>query len=65
MPFHARLLQSGKTATGIRVPPEVVAGLGSSSLSIGGVLFLLAEVVARGRVARPAGRDEKDGRVDA
>jgi hypothetical protein len=30
MRFHAVILQSGKTATGIRVPPEVVAGLGSS-----------------------------------
>jgi hypothetical protein len=28
--FQAEILQSGKTATGIRVPPEVVAGLGSS-----------------------------------
>ena len=29
MRFHAVLLQSGKTATGIVVPPEVVSGLGS------------------------------------
>jgi Domain of unknown function (DUF1905)/Bacteriocin-protection, YdeI or OmpD-Associated len=29
MRFHARLLQSGKTATGIRVPDDVVAQLGS------------------------------------
>ena len=29
MKFHGTLLLSGKTATGIEVPPEVVAGLGS------------------------------------
>jgi len=28
--FRATLEQSGKTATGIRVPPEVIEGLGSS-----------------------------------
>ena len=28
--FRAELLQSGKTATGLRVPPEVVAALGTS-----------------------------------
>jgi hypothetical protein len=30
MKFHATLLLGGKTATGIEVPPEVVAALGSS-----------------------------------
>ena len=30
MKFAAELLLAGKTATGIRVPPEIVAGLGSS-----------------------------------
>ena len=30
MKFRTVILQSGKTATGIVVPPEVVAGLGSS-----------------------------------
>ncbi|MPZ48843.1 MAG: DUF1905 domain-containing protein [Dehalococcoidia bacterium] len=30
MKFRATLLQSGKTATGIEVPPEVVSALGSS-----------------------------------
>jgi len=30
MKFRATVLLSGKTATGIRVPPNVVAGLGSS-----------------------------------
>lgn len=30
MRFHATIEQSGKTATGIVVPPEVVAALGSS-----------------------------------
>jgi hypothetical protein len=29
MRFHTTLLQSGKTATGIRVPDEIVAALGS------------------------------------
>jgi hypothetical protein len=29
MRFHTTLLQNGKTATGIRVPPEIVAALGS------------------------------------
>src|SRR3954453_10674283 len=29
MRFHATLMQSGKTATGIRVPPDVVERLGS------------------------------------
>ncbi|MDQ5874657.1 MAG: YdeI/OmpD-associated family protein, partial [Actinomycetota bacterium] len=29
MRFHATVLLGGKTATGIRVPPEVVEGLGS------------------------------------
>jgi len=28
--FHATILQAGKTATGIRIPPEIVAALGSS-----------------------------------
>ena len=28
--FHTEILASGKTATGIRVPPEVVSSLGSS-----------------------------------
>ena len=28
--FRATLLQSGKTATGVEVPPEVVSGLGTS-----------------------------------
>ncbi|HUS15572.1 MAG TPA: DUF1905 domain-containing protein, partial [Chloroflexia bacterium] len=30
MQFRAVILQEGKTATGIAVPPEVVAGLGSN-----------------------------------
>jgi Bacteriocin-protection, YdeI or OmpD-Associated/Domain of unknown function (DUF1905) len=30
MKFRAKVLLNGKTATGIRVPPNVVAGLGSS-----------------------------------
>lgn len=30
MRFHSVLLLEGKTATGIEVPAEVVAGLGSS-----------------------------------
>ncbi|HEY8738098.1 MAG TPA: YdeI/OmpD-associated family protein [Candidatus Dormibacteraeota bacterium] len=30
MTFRATVLLSGKTATGIRVPPNIVAGLGSS-----------------------------------
>ncbi len=30
MRFRARVLLGGKTASGIRVPPEVVAGLGAS-----------------------------------
>lgn len=30
MRFRAELLQAGKTATGIRIPPEIVAALGSS-----------------------------------
>ena len=30
MKFHATILQAGKTATGIRIPPEIVAALGSS-----------------------------------
>lgn len=30
MKFSATIKQSGKTATGIEVPPEIVAGLGSS-----------------------------------
>lgn len=30
MRFRTTILQSGKTATGIQVPPEVVAGLGPS-----------------------------------
>jgi hypothetical protein len=30
MRFRTKILQSGKTATGIEVPPTVVAGLGSS-----------------------------------
>ena len=30
MRFQATILLSGKTATGIRVPPEVVEGLGPS-----------------------------------
>jgi Bacteriocin-protection, YdeI or OmpD-Associated/Domain of unknown function (DUF1905) len=30
MKFRTVILQSGKTATGIEVPPEVVAGLGTS-----------------------------------
>jgi hypothetical protein len=30
MKFKTVIIQSGKTATGIEVPPEVVAGLGSS-----------------------------------
>ena len=30
MKFRATVLLNGKTATGIRVPPNVVAGLGSS-----------------------------------
>jgi len=29
MRFHATLMQSGKTATGIRIPPDVVERLGS------------------------------------
>jgi len=28
--IHATILQAGKTATGIRIPPEIVAALGSS-----------------------------------
>jgi hypothetical protein len=28
--FRATILQAGKTATGIRIPPEIVAALGSS-----------------------------------
>ncbi len=28
--FHTTLLQAGKTATGLRIPPEVVAALGTS-----------------------------------
>src|SRR5881296_607847 len=27
--FHTTILQAGKTATGIRIPPEVIEGLGS------------------------------------
>jgi hypothetical protein len=30
MRFHTEIIQSGKTATGIQVPPEIVASLGSS-----------------------------------
>ena len=30
MKFHTTILQAGKTATGIRIPPEIVAALGSS-----------------------------------
>ncbi|HLZ28102.1 MAG TPA: YdeI/OmpD-associated family protein [Chloroflexota bacterium] len=30
MRFHATILLSGKTATGVRVPPAIVEGLGSS-----------------------------------
>jgi hypothetical protein len=30
MKFQATIQQSGKTATGIQVPPEIVSGLGSS-----------------------------------
>src|SRR2546430_15698274 len=30
MPFRTTLLQAGKTATGIEIPPEIVAKLGSS-----------------------------------
>jgi hypothetical protein len=30
MRFHTVIIQSGKTATGIQVPPEIVASLGSS-----------------------------------
>jgi Bacteriocin-protection, YdeI or OmpD-Associated/Domain of unknown function (DUF1905) len=29
MRFHTRILQAGKTATGIQIPPEVVESLGS------------------------------------
>ena len=32
MRFHTTILQSGKTATGIRVPPEVVEALGAGKV---------------------------------
>jgi bacteriocin resistance YdeI/OmpD-like protein/uncharacterized protein DUF1905 len=49
MRFHTRILQSGKTAAGIRVPPEIVEGLGAGKVPK--VLVTIRAYTYRSRIA--------------
>jgi Bacteriocin-protection, YdeI or OmpD-Associated/Domain of unknown function (DUF1905) len=65
MRFHAVILQSGKTATGIRVPPEVVAGLGGSkrpavSVTINGYTYRSTVATMSGEFMLPVSAEVRE-----
>ena len=65
MRFRATLELGGKTATGIRVPPEIVAGLGSSkrpavSVTIGGHTYRSTVAVMGGAFMLPVSADVRE-----
>jgi hypothetical protein len=62
MKFRATIRQSGKTATGIEVPPEVVEGLGSSkrpavSVTLGDYTYRTTIAPMGGRYMIPVSAD--------
>jgi hypothetical protein len=66
MRFRARIEQSGKTATGIQVPPEVVASLGSSkkpavSVTINGYTYRSTVAVMSGVFMLPVSAEVRAG----
>lgn len=65
MEFRATILQSGKTATGIRVPPEVIAGLGTSrkpavSVTINGYTYRSTVAVLGGEFMIPVSAEVRE-----
>ena len=65
MEFRATILQSGKTATGIRVPPEVVASLGTSrkpavSVTINGYTYRSTVAVLGGEFMIPVSAEVRE-----
>jgi hypothetical protein len=63
MRFRTTILQSGKTATGIRVPPEVVEALGSGKRPA--VKVTINGYTYRSTVARAPGHRRQDRRDPA
>jgi hypothetical protein len=66
MKFRAVILLSGKTATGIRVPEEVVAGLGSSKrppirVTIGGYTYRSTIAPMGGHFMIPISAEHRTG----
>ncbi|HEX9036150.1 MAG TPA: YdeI/OmpD-associated family protein [Ktedonobacterales bacterium] len=65
MRFHATILLGGKTATGIEVPPEVVAGLGSSkkpavAVTINGYSYRSTVATLGGRFMLPVSAEIRE-----
>jgi len=66
MRFHATVLLGGKTATGIRVPPEVVEGLGSHKrppvrVTIGNHTYRTTVAVMGGEFMIPLSAENRKG----
>lgn len=66
MRFHTVLLLNGKTATGVRVPPEVVASLGSSKrpsvrVTINGYTYRSTVAVMGGEFMLPVSAEVREG----
>lgn len=66
MRFRATVKQSGKTATGIEVPPEVVEGLGSGkrpavSVTIGGYTYRSTVASMGGVFMLPLSAEHRSG----
>ena len=66
MRFHAEVLLGGKTATGIRVPPEVVEALGASkrpavSVTINGYTYRSTVAVMGGEFMLPLSAEHRGG----
>jgi hypothetical protein len=78
--FHTTLLQSGKTATGIQVPNEVVESLGAgkrppvrvtingytyrNTIAVMGGVFMVGVAAERREKARVAGGDQIDVEIE-
>jgi hypothetical protein len=66
MKFRATILLGGKTATGIQVPPEVVAGLGSTKrpavrVTINGYTYRSTVAVMGGEFMLPLSAENRAG----
>jgi Bacteriocin-protection, YdeI or OmpD-Associated/Domain of unknown function (DUF1905) len=64
--FDTTLIQEGKTATGIEVPPEIVAALGSSkkpavTVSLNGYTYRSTVAVMGGRFMIPVSAEHRAG----